>query len=56
MHEMPILPLYFYVTTSMSKTYVKGYYPNHREFHPLKYIWIDEAEKAREEFQMTKSK
>ena len=46
MHELPIIPVYFYVSTSMSKTYVKGYYPNQQDFHPLKYIWIDQDEKA----------
>jgi oligopeptide transport system substrate-binding protein len=46
MHELPILPLYFYVSTSMSKPYVRGYYANFHEFHPLKYIWIDQEAKA----------
>ncbi len=46
MHELPIIPVYFYVSTSMSKPYVSGYYPNFHEFHPLKYIWIDEEAKA----------
>jgi ABC-type transport system substrate-binding protein len=30
MREMPIIPMYFYVSTSMSKTNVNGYYPNYR--------------------------
>jgi oligopeptide transport system substrate-binding protein len=47
MRELPILPLYFYVSTSMSKPYVKGYYHNLQDFHPIKYIWIDAEEKAR---------
>jgi oligopeptide transport system substrate-binding protein len=46
MHDLPILPVYFYVSTSMSKPYVRGYYANFHEFHPLKYIWIDEEAKA----------
>jgi oligopeptide transport system substrate-binding protein len=47
MRELPIIPIYFYVSTSMSKPYVKGYYHNHQDFHPIKYIWIDD-EKARQ--------
>jgi oligopeptide transport system substrate-binding protein len=44
--EMPVLPIYFYVSTSMVKPYVRGYYTNFHDVHPLKYLWIDEEAKA----------
>ena len=47
MDEMPIIPLYFDMSTGMSRTYVKGLYPNYHDIHPLKYISIDQDEKAR---------
>ncbi|MEX2141735.1 MAG: peptide ABC transporter substrate-binding protein [Pirellulales bacterium] len=46
MDELPIIPTYFYVSTSMSKPYVRGYYQNFHDIHPLKDIWIDEDAKA----------
>jgi oligopeptide transport system substrate-binding protein len=45
MDEMPIIPIYFYVSTSMSKPYVRGYYENFHDLHPLKDLWIDEEAK-----------
>ncbi len=47
MDEMPIIPLFFDVSSGMSRTYVKGVYPNYHDVHPLKAISIDQAEKAR---------
>jgi oligopeptide transport system substrate-binding protein len=47
MDEMPIIPLYFDMSTGMSRTYVKGLYPNYHDIHPLKSISIDLEEKAR---------
>jgi oligopeptide transport system substrate-binding protein len=47
MDELPIIPIYFYLSTSMSKPYVRGYYENFHDLHPLKDIWIDEEAKAR---------
>jgi len=47
MEELPIMPLYFDVSTSMSRTYVKGVYPNFHDLHPLKGIWIDQDEKQK---------
>ncbi|HUL83253.1 MAG TPA: peptide ABC transporter substrate-binding protein [Gammaproteobacteria bacterium] len=41
--DLPILPLYFYVSTRMTKPWVKGYYPNimdhqlHKNFYVLKH-------------------
>jgi oligopeptide transport system substrate-binding protein len=47
MEELPIIPLFFDVSSGMSRTYVKGVYPNYHDVHPLKAISIDQAEKAR---------
>ena len=47
MEELPIIPLYSYVTQDMVRPYVKGFYDNLLDVHPLKDIWIDEAEKRR---------
>lgn len=46
MAEMPIIPIYFYVSTSMVRPYVKGFYPNIQDVHPLDAIWIDRQLKA----------
>ncbi len=46
MEELPFLPLYFDMSTGMSRTYVNGVYPNFHDIHPLKYISIDQEKKA----------
>ena len=47
MDEMPIIPIYSYVTQSMVRPYVRGFYQNIQDVHPLKYLRIDPEEKAR---------
>ena len=47
MREMPIIPVYYYVSQSMVRPYVKGFYKNIQDVHPLKKVWIDEEEKRR---------
>ena len=47
MDEMPIIPLYYHVSQSMVRSYVKGYYPNVQDVHPYQGMWIDEAERDR---------
>jgi len=47
MDELPIIPLYSYVSQDMVRPYVKGFYGNVLDVHPLKNIWIDEEEKKR---------
>ena len=39
--EMPRIPLYFYTKSTMVKPYVKGFYPNARNLHPVRFMWID---------------
>ncbi len=41
--EFPVMPIYFYVVSSMVKPYVKGWYPNPQDIHPLRGIWIDRS-------------
>jgi oligopeptide transport system substrate-binding protein len=36
--ELPILPLYYYVSLNMYDDWVQGIYPNIRNIHPLKYL------------------
>ena len=40
--EFPVMPIYFYVVSSMVKPYVKGFHQNPQDIHPLRGIWIDE--------------
>ena len=41
------MPIYFYVTSNLVRPYVKGFYQNPLDVHPLDRIWIDEAEKKK---------
>ncbi len=49
MDEMPIIPVYFYVSRNMVRPKVRGFYNNLQDTHPLNAIWIDPNvdEKAR---------
>jgi len=41
MDEMPIIPVYFYVSRNMVRPRVRGFYNNLQDTHPLHSIWID---------------
>ncbi len=41
MDEMPIIPLYFYVSRNMVRPWVRGFYNNLQDTHPIQAIWID---------------
>ena len=41
MDEMPIIPIYYYVSRNMVRPYVRGFYNNLQDTHPLHTIWID---------------
>jgi oligopeptide transport system substrate-binding protein len=41
MEEMPIIPIYFYVSRNMVRPHVRGFYNNLQDDHPLRSIWID---------------
>ena len=45
MDEMPIIPLYFYVSRNMVRPWVRGFYNNLQDTHPLQAIWIDRTVK-----------
>jgi oligopeptide transport system substrate-binding protein len=54
MDELPIIPIYFYVSRNMVKPHVRGFYNNLQDSHPLHAIWIDKdsdpADLRRNEF------
>jgi oligopeptide transport system substrate-binding protein len=41
MAEMPIIPVFFYVSRNLVKPKVRGWYNNLRDDHPIRSIWID---------------
>lgn len=41
LRELPIIPVYFYVSKDMVRPYVRGFHPNLRDEHPLWAISID---------------
>lgn len=45
--EMPILPIYFYVSINMVRPYVKNFYPNLQDLHPLHILEIDEEQREK---------
>jgi oligopeptide transport system substrate-binding protein len=46
MEELPAIPLYEYVSQNLVRPYVRGFYSNPKDFHPLKHIWVDYDLKA----------
>lgn len=50
MDDLPILPIYFYVSKNMVKPYVRGFYNNIQNVHPLWAIWIDHELEGPNEF------
>ena len=47
MDRMPVVPIYFYVSQSMVRPYVKGFHANILDVHPLKNVYVDREEKDR---------
>jgi len=47
MDEMPIAPIYYYVSINMVKPFVKNFDPNIQDIHPLEILQVDREEKAR---------
>ncbi len=41
MDDLPILPIYHYVSKNLVKPHVRGFYNNIQDFHPIWAIWID---------------
>jgi len=54
--ELPILPIYFYTTKNMVKPYVRGFYNNVQDHHPLWAIWIDRDSGEPNEFMSSREK
>lgn len=48
MSEMPIIPIYYYVDKNMVKNYVRGFYHNPLDNHPLSAIWVDKGAQAQD--------
>jgi oligopeptide transport system substrate-binding protein len=46
MDELPLIPFYFYVGKNMVKPYVRGFYNNILDSHPLWAIWIDREQQT----------
>ena len=45
MRELPIMPIYFYVSRDLVRPYVRGFHKNVRDEHPLWALEIDDAER-----------
>jgi oligopeptide transport system substrate-binding protein len=41
MDELPIIPIYFYISRNVVRPRVRGFYNNVQDMHPLSAIWID---------------
>ena len=41
LEDLPVLPIYTYVSNSLIKPYVRGLYPTLLDTHPLNHVWID---------------
>ncbi|WP_050724886.1 peptide ABC transporter substrate-binding protein [Vulgatibacter incomptus] len=39
--ELPVLPVYFYSQKTLQGSWVKGWYPNAQDIHPLRDIWLE---------------
>lgn len=52
MDELPVIPIYSYVSVNLVKPYVKGFHANAQDLHPLNAIWIDKE--ARDKYRREK--
>lgn len=43
MQELPVMPIYFYVTTYLKQPSVKNWYPNLIDIHPYKQVYLDDS-------------
>jgi oligopeptide transport system substrate-binding protein len=41
MEELPIIPIYYYISRNVVRPRVRGFYNNLQDMHPLSAIWID---------------
>ena len=42
MNELPVLPIFNYVSTSLKQRYIKGFYANKLDQHPLRFVKFDQ--------------
>ena len=50
MREMPVLPIYFYVSRNLVRPHVRGFYNNLQDSHPLRALSIDRDAPAPNEY------
>ena len=41
LHDLPVIPLFFYSWVYLQKPFVKGLSANAIDVHPFKYVWVD---------------
>jgi oligopeptide transport system substrate-binding protein len=46
--EMPLIPIYFYVRSTLIDEAVRGWYPNILDYHPYQDVWLEPTEKEHE--------
>lgn len=42
MDEMPVIPIYFYVRSTLIDESVQGWYPNILDYHPYQDVWLED--------------
>ncbi len=50
MDELPIVPIYYYNSRNLVRPYVRGFYNNLQDSHPLQKLWIDRDADGPNEF------
>ena len=43
LEDMPIVPIYFYVSINMVRPHVKGFHANIQDLHPLQFLQVDKV-------------
>ena len=41
LEEMPVIPIYFYVSSTLLDEAVRGWHPNIRDYHPYQDVWLE---------------
>jgi len=47
MTELPVIPIYYYVTKNLVRPYVHGFRTNLQDHHPLQFLSVDQEQKQR---------
>ncbi len=48
MGDLPVMPIYFYVSTNLVKPHVRGFYSNSQDLHPLTTISIEKSQSSKD--------